>query len=181
MLLLKKNIPNLISISRVLLAYLFVVSISHKYTIFSILCITLGAISDFFDGYIARKLGLESKVGQILDPLADKIFSNAVLWGIYIFYKHPFPILLVAIPLTIRDLFLVFGSVFSILKKWKLDIAPIYLSKICTTLVFILCFFVLIFDPISTPIKILSFVTFGCIIVTAYMYYKRFLFFKNDY
>ena len=167
-------IPNLLCIFRIFCAPLFILFISNNLKILSILILSIGAISDFFDGYIARKFKVESKVGELLDPLADKIFANTILWGIFLYNGHPSPILLVAMFMTIRDLFLLLGSIFAILKRVKSELKPIYLSKICTALVFVLCFLNLILDSNSPILNILGTVSICLIIITSFIYVKRF-------
>lgn len=171
-------IPNLLCIFRIFCAPLFILSISNNLKILSIFVLSIGAISDFFDGYIARKFKVESKVGELLDPLADKIFTNAVLWGIFLYNGNHYPILLVAMFMTIRDLLLLLGSIFAILKHIKSELKPIYLSKICTAIVFVLCFLNLILDPNSPILNILGTVSICLIIITSFIYVKRFRDFK---
>jgi phosphatidylglycerophosphate synthase len=146
---------------------------------FSFLVLLCGAVSDFFDGYFARKLKVESKVGALLDPLSDKLFSNAVLWGICLFKEAPYPTLLVAISLTIRDFALLVGSLIVLLKKLTTNIKPIYASKICTALVFALCILSVIFNPNLLPLKILGILCFVFIVFTFFEYVRRV--FKNAY
>jgi phosphatidylglycerophosphate synthase len=134
-----------------------------------------GAASDFFDGYFARKLKVESKFGELLDPLADKIFSNVVLWGIYFYFKAPFPILLVAVFLTVRDCALLIGGGAVLTKKLTVDIKPIYASKICTALIFTLCILSVIFNPNLLLLKILSVICLLLIIFTFFKYIGNFL------
>lgn len=76
------NLPNLISIFRILLigAYLYVFygdMPNAKW--YAGLIVLLAGFSDWLDGYIARKYDLTSKVGAALDPLADKLMSLTVL------------------------------------------------------------------------------------------------------
>lgn len=76
------NIPNIITIFRIILIpvylYFFYSKGVDKWTYAGIVFI-IAAISDLLDGYIARKYNLESKLGALLDPLADKLFVFAIL------------------------------------------------------------------------------------------------------
>lgn len=88
-----KNIPNQITISRVLLIFVFVVfsgvdsvnpncfRVSEKtaYTCHfcAIVIAFIAALTDLLDGYLARKMKVESDFGRLIDPLADKIFMLA--------------------------------------------------------------------------------------------------------
>ncbi len=47
----------------------------------------LGGLTDFLDGWAARRLGCESSIGVFLDPLADKIFASVLL--IFLACRHP--------------------------------------------------------------------------------------------
>ena len=68
------NIPNLLSISRLFLVFplILFLEINRPFYVF-ILVITAG-LTDYFDGLIARKFDLKTKLGAILDPLSDKVF-----------------------------------------------------------------------------------------------------------
>ncbi len=76
------NIPNIITIFRIILIpvylYFFYSKGVDKWTYAGIVFVIAG-ISDLLDGYIARKYNLESKLGALLDPLADKLFVFAIL------------------------------------------------------------------------------------------------------
>lgn len=74
----KFNLPNILSLSRVFIAplFLFFVLSGNKILISSSLFLfTIGAITDYFDGYLARKLNQTSAWGRFMDPLADKILT----------------------------------------------------------------------------------------------------------
>ncbi len=76
------NIPNALTMARIVaipLVLYFVVQATPMGAfiaahLWSVLCIT-----DFLDGYLARKMGVESVVGKFLDPLADKLFVMALM------------------------------------------------------------------------------------------------------
>jgi len=74
--------PNLITMFRIAiipLVLFFIDNASPTRSFIATLIYTLAAVSDFFDGYLARKLGLSSLLRRFLDPLADKIMVMATL------------------------------------------------------------------------------------------------------
>ncbi len=75
------NIPNILTISRLFLTFPLIIFLEiNKINIVFVLII-IGGITDYFDGYFARKLNLKTKFGAIFDPLTDKIFSLIpLLW-----------------------------------------------------------------------------------------------------
>lgn len=77
------NIPNMISIIRILLALSLI--FIKPFSILFYVCYVFGGISDFLDGFIARKFHLESEFGALLDSIADFIFIIIIL-TIYLFY-----------------------------------------------------------------------------------------------
>ena len=76
------TLPNLLTLSRILavpiLVYLLWMPSWYDYAITFVLYCLVG-ITDYFDGYVARTQGQISKLGQFLDPIADKIMVGAVL------------------------------------------------------------------------------------------------------
>jgi CDP-diacylglycerol--glycerol-3-phosphate 3-phosphatidyltransferase len=79
---LELTLPNQLTLLRVILTPVFVVLLlsgSPLYLQISLLVFVIAALTDWYDGWIARKLGYVSRWGKFLDPLADKILSSAAL------------------------------------------------------------------------------------------------------
>ena len=76
------TLPNLLTLSRILavpiLVFLLWRPTPLDYAITFVLYCIVG-ITDYFDGYLARAQGLTSRLGQFLDPIADKIMVAAVI------------------------------------------------------------------------------------------------------
>ena len=76
------KIINLITISRIILAPVILVYLMFgNYLICTLLFFVCG-LTDYLDGFLARKYNAESKSGEILDPIADKILIVFVLIGL---------------------------------------------------------------------------------------------------
>lgn len=86
---LKKNLPNLLTISRVLAIPAIILSfyIENKYAdLITISIFIFACITDFFDGYLARAWKVQSKFGKLFDPIADKLIVVSTI--IMLVYKH---------------------------------------------------------------------------------------------
>ncbi|HEY6837337.1 MAG TPA: CDP-alcohol phosphatidyltransferase family protein, partial [Geobacteraceae bacterium] len=71
------NVPNLLTVVRILLVPLILLLLARRE--FGVaLWLVLGAgLTDFLDGYIARRFGLMTRLGGILDPLADQFLVDS--------------------------------------------------------------------------------------------------------
>ena len=75
------NVPNLLSISRVVLLFPIFFLFEFEFYLISVGVFLLASITDYLDGYFARKNNQTSSVGSLLDLLADKIFvSVLIIW-----------------------------------------------------------------------------------------------------
>jgi CDP-diacylglycerol---glycerol-3-phosphate 3-phosphatidyltransferase len=75
------NLPNQLTASRLVLGLVLFVLIQLGFWIACIVVFAVAAMTDWLDGYLARKQGLVSTLGRNLDPLVDKV----VVCGAYIF------------------------------------------------------------------------------------------------
>lgn len=98
------TIPNALSVVRLLLipVFLWLVLGPHR-DVLALLVLVISGITDFLDGRLARDLGQASKLGAILDPVADRLYILAVVVGLSLRGIIPWWL---AILLPLRDVFL---------------------------------------------------------------------------
>src|ERR1043166_4332579 len=78
------SIPNSLTILRIVLTPLFVVLLFSDSPFLKELALAtyiIAALTDWYDGWVARKYGYVTRWGKFLDPLADKILSSAALFS----------------------------------------------------------------------------------------------------
>lgn len=76
------NFINFITIARIFLAPIILVFLIFGNYLVCVLLFFLAGLTDYFDGYFARKYNAESELGEILDPIADKILVVFILIGL---------------------------------------------------------------------------------------------------
>lgn len=91
----RRAIPNVITLARVLVApAIFVLALSDTFTprLLAFALFTLAALSDLWDGHLARKYGWISDFGKLMDPLADKLLLVATFVPFFILSHRPGPL-----------------------------------------------------------------------------------------
>jgi len=135
------DIPNLITVGRILLvapvAWALVV---QDFTLALILFFVAGA-SDAVDGFLAKRFGWESRLGALLDPLADKFLL--VTCYTVLAWIGLLPVWLLLLVLT-RDLLIVSGAVVYNFRIKRLEADPTLISKLNTLLQILLVLLVII-------------------------------------
>lgn len=109
---LKRNIPNIITISRIISLILGFIFFINDKIILSIFFYVYGGISDAFDGYFARKLSAYTKFGQYLDAISDKLYFLSLIIILLIYGNY-----LVILPLIMEIIISIVN--YLILKKNK--------------------------------------------------------------
>ena len=98
------TIPNIISMVRLAGVPLFLwLVIGPEADVWALVVLMISGFTDWLDGYLARRLDQTSKLGEILDPVADRLYILAAVIGLL--YRDIIP-LWVAVLLPLRDLFL---------------------------------------------------------------------------
>lgn len=76
------TLPNALSFLRLVGVPVFLWAILVGQDAIALITLTLSGISDYLDGKIARRYGLVSRIGQFLDPLADRLYIATTLLGL---------------------------------------------------------------------------------------------------
>lgn len=98
------TLPNIVSFARLLGVPLFLwLVLGPEADVWALVVLMLSGVTDWLDGYLARKLNQASRLGQILDPVADRLYILAVVIGLALRDIVPW---WVALILPARDLFL---------------------------------------------------------------------------
>lgn len=87
------NLPNTLSLIRICMIPLVVVMYILNYAwapIVAVALFILAALTDFLDGYIARKYNMVTDLGKLLDPIADKVLVTAALFLICAFSPYSY-------------------------------------------------------------------------------------------
>lgn len=138
------NLPNKITLCRLVLTAIFCAAATAEGVIGYAIALTafvLGAVSDWLDGYLARKMNLVTSLGKLLDPLADKILVCSGF--VYLSAKGLCPVWVTALILCreflvtgIRQIAVEKGRVIAAdgLGKWK---TTFQLTFIITALVYL--------------------------------------------
>lgn len=97
------TIPNLLSTLRLAGIPLFLWLLSEHHDGWAIVVLMVSGITDYLDGWLARKLGQTSRLGALLDPIADRLYVLSTVVGFALRDVVP---LWLAITLPLRDVFL---------------------------------------------------------------------------
>jgi cardiolipin synthase len=123
------TVPNLLSFSRLLGVPLFLWLLLGPHADgWALLILMVSGITDWADGVLARKLNQMSRLGELLDPVADRLYILATLVGLVL--RHVIPLWL-AVVIIGRDLAL--AATLPALRKRGLTGLPVhYLGKAAT-------------------------------------------------
>ena len=157
-------IPNVLTLFRILVAIMLPVIIIYGGEIGALIAtpiLVLAGISDYFDGFYARKYNVTSNFGKILDPVADKLLVIGIIFAIAAenmldYYYAFFPALLI----ILREI-LISGLRESI-SSYKISLKVTLLAKWKTTIQLIACgsFLVWRSNPFFYNIDILGLISY---------------------
>lgn len=174
-----KWIPDFLSLSRIAFAVLFAISFFEKNYLNSLVLFSIAALTDFFDGYIARKFQVCSKFGSMIDPLADKI----LMFSAYAIFCYAELISSFTASLVIgRDLLILATVIAGLIAKIDLKFAPLWSSKVNTTIQLAFVIIVLACKSFSINISLATLELIVCLstIYSGIEYVVKYRWIKNE-
>ncbi len=157
------NLPNILTLIRVLLIPVFVILIINKSFLSALITFGIAGLTDGLDGLIARITHQRTEIGSYLDPIADKLLLSSAFVTLAIIEILPSWLSVIVIT---RDVIILIGFIVLVLLNHKPKIQPSIASKIttdfqiATVLVTLLKDYYPIFNDLST------FIIYGTIFFT---------------
>lgn len=169
-------IPNALSIFRILSVVPIVILFFLEFYILATVLFLISSITDYFDGYIARRFNQESALGSLLDLLADKVLVTSLLIWL-IFSSNNYLILASAYLIILREISVSSLRIhFLILRNNLNDIKPNLFGKVKTSIQMIAIALILISHEFDQKYimyaSVLLFISSLISIASLYNYYS---------
>ena len=166
------TVPNLLSLFRLVLIpvylKLYLTADRDSDYILSGAILAVSCLTDLADGIIARAFHMTSRVGMVLDPLADKLTQFFLLISLAVRYRILFPVTAL---FAFKELFQL-GTMIFFAKNGKALPGALLAGKVCTTALFISLTAMVIFPEMdSTAVFVLISLDTTLLIYAFYNYY----------
>ncbi|NJL16472.1 MAG: CDP-diacylglycerol--glycerol-3-phosphate 3-phosphatidyltransferase [Nitrospira sp.] len=125
------NIPNSLTILRILLVPVYVGFMTYGEYGYALAILLAAGLTDAIDGHLARKLNQRTRLGTLLDPLADKVLLTSSFISLAVL--HLIPTWLVILVVS-RDLILLLGTAVAHVTSTPINVKPTFLGKGTTLL-----------------------------------------------
>lgn len=165
-----KLLPNFLSILRIVLAFFLFTQIRAHQPVMAFWIVLAAGVTDFLDGYLARRWQQISALGGLLDPLADKVFFGALFAALLL--ENYLPLWVFAV-FIVRDILLLMGTAFIKMKHIMYEFTPTFLSKINTALQFSFGLIAVLY-PGSSVLLVLVGIILVTTILSGFFYFLRF-------
>ena len=135
------NLPNSLTVLRILLVPVFVGFLLYESFDYALVTLLVAALTDGLDGAIARITDQRTRLGEYLDPLADKLLLTSAIVTLSVLHFIPVWAVLLVVS---RDAILLTGTIVANLTEIDIDIAPTWwgkgatLAQICYVIMVIL-------------------------------------------
>jgi cardiolipin synthase (CMP-forming) len=149
------TLPNIISFARLLLVPVFGVLIFTERDVAALVVLVIAGASDWFDGVIARRFNQMSRLGQLLDPAADRLYIFVTLVGLA--WRELVPWWLVVV-IALRDV--VLAALLPVLTRHGYGPLPVHLAGKAGTFALMYAFPLLLLGNVAGTLGTVAW-TFG--------------------
>jgi len=140
------NIPNLLSLTRIILVPVFVIFLIQDKYYSALIIFIIAGLTDALDGTMARLLNAQAKLGSYLDPIADKLLLTTSFVILAILGIIPSWLTVIVIS---RDFMILLGIAILTLMSISFEIKPALIGKVTTTLQIGTVFLVLLYKAFT--------------------------------
>ncbi len=168
-----KNIPNMLSILRLLMVPLFVFLFfyefeNHQYWALGVFL--LASATDVLDGWLARRFNWVSDLGKIIDPLADKLMQFAACVSLAIKTRYG---LMLAIAIFVKDILMTAGGVYLAKKGARSLVVAKWYGKLNTVCLALAVCLLILFYQNETLAAAVTYAALGMMVFTFIMYFSN--------
>ena len=167
------NIPNFLTILRILLIPLFIILLAYEFYPLALLLFVCAGITDALDGFLARTFKQKTTLGGYLDPIADKLLLSTSFVAFSILKLMP---AWLAILVISRDVIILGGIMVLMVNSFTISINPTIISKCTTTLQLLTIGLVLLFQVLQKkfiPLQVMYWTTGLFTIISGIDYVRR--------
>jgi cardiolipin synthase len=143
------NLPNILSLLRILMVPLFVIFLIREMYAAALFIFVFAGLTDGLDGFLARYFNQHTVLGAFLDPAADKLLLTAAF--ITLAFQQTVPAWLTVVVFS-RDVLIILGLATLRFTHTAFEIQPTMLSKVNTAVQLLTIFLVLLEFQLSGPI-----------------------------
>lgn len=154
------TMPNILSLVRILMIPFIILSFIWGEYVLCVIFIILSGLTDLLDGYIARKYNEITKIGKILDPIADKLTQLALL--VILLLQYPLVSIMIVV-FILKELTMGLYNLYFMIKGHEYKGAIIY-GKVSTMVFYISIILIFIIRGISEVFSV-----FLLILITTFL------------
>lgn len=163
-----KNIPNLLTILRMVAVPIFIVLMLEGKLFYSAIVFIVAEITDVLDGIIARRYNLITPFGKIADPVADKLMQLSAL---FMLAEKDMIIRIIPWLVLFKELFLLVSGLYLIRKK--VDMSSKWFGKL-TSVLFFVAIMLTFFGIQRTIADTLLWICVGMAVFASLMYIRNY-------
>lgn len=165
------TVPNLMGYFRLLLIpvflYIYCTAEDNKDYYLAAVVVGISGITDFLDGFVARKFNQITELGKVLDPLADKLTQGALILALTT--RYPLMVALVIL-FVIKEGFMLVMDLICLSKGKKLD-GAMWFGKVCTAILYLVMFLLILFPQLPVVVVNILILICGAAMLMAFILY----------